>query len=177
MRILPTCMLAILAGTALAQEVPKNAPHFVKYEKVPGLEVRYLDFGWNPEAFAALESGGDHPIARRSWALARLSLPWEPMRWEGKTIPVAASILILHPKNGSVGPTFEIRKIDMREVFTNLNVIAEPPPGETIGIVPAVFQKADTTAERLEATLTDKKETIELTIHYGDRRASVILTR
>lgn len=75
MRAFCASIVVVLAGAALAQEAPPNAPHVVKYLKAPGLEVRYLDFGWNPEAFAALEQGGDHPVGRRSWVLARLLLP------------------------------------------------------------------------------------------------------
>jgi hypothetical protein len=65
----------------------------------------------------------------------------------------------------------------MREVFTDLNVIAEPPPGETIGVIPAPFGKVATTADRLEVTLADKTETIELFVHYGDRQAKVVVAR
>ena len=170
-------IVVLLAGAALAQEAPKNAPHFVKYVKAPGLEVRYLDFGWNPEAFAALEQGGNHPVGRRSWVLARLLLPRNPLKWEGRTIPVGNAILILHPGRPGIKPGFELRTIDMREVVTDLNVIAEPPPGDTIAAGPAVFEQADTTADRLEVALADKTQTLELAIHYGDRRAKLILTR
>jgi hypothetical protein len=166
-----------LAGVSLAQEAPVNAPHVVKYLKAPGLEVRYLDFGWNPEAFAALEKGGDHPVGRRSWVLARLLLPRDPLKWEGHTIPVGTAILILNPGKKGVLPGFELRAIDMRELFTNLNVIAEPPAGDTLAMGPARFEKADTTAERLEVALADKTQTLELAIHYGDRRAKVVLAR
>jgi hypothetical protein len=177
MRGLWLSIAVLLAGAALAQEAPKNAPHFVKYLKAPGLEVRYLDFGWNPEAFAALEQGGNHPVGRRSWVLARLLLPTAPLKWEGRTIGVGTAILILHPGKPGIKPGFELRTIDMREVFTDLNVIAEPPPGDTLAAGPAIFEKADTTAERLEVTLADKAQTLELAIHYGDRRAKVILAR
>jgi hypothetical protein len=179
MRALFLSTAVLLAGSSLAQEPPpKNAPHFVKTLKAPQLEVRYLDFGWNPEAFATLEHGGDHPVGRRSWALARFLLPWSTLKWEGKTLGIGTYLLVLNPKKkDAAGPTFEVRKIDMRDVFPNLNVVAEPPPGETVGIVPAVFGKAETTADRMEITLTDKTQTIELAVHYGDRLATVVLTR
>jgi hypothetical protein len=178
MRALFLSSAVLLAGSGLPQEAPKNAPHFVKTVKAPQLEVRYLDFGWNPEAFATLEKGGDHPVGRRSWALARFLLPWSTLKWEGKTLGIGTYLLVLHPKKKEdAGPAFEVRKIDMRDVFPDLNVIAEPPPGESFGIVPAIFGKAETTADRLEVTLTDKTQTIELVIHYGDRLATVVLTR
>jgi hypothetical protein len=177
MRELFPSIIVLLTGAALAQEAPKNAPHFVKFLKAPGLEVRYLDFGWNPEAFATLEKGGDHPVGRRSWVLARLLIPGNPLRWEGRTIPVGTALLILNPRKSGKGPSFELRTIDMREVFSDLNVIAEPPPGETLGVAPAVFETAETTADRLVVALTDKTRTLELAVHYGDRRAKVILER
>ena len=177
MRFLSLSLGLFLAGSGLAQEAPRNAPHFVETLNAPGLEVKFLDFGWNPEAFATLEKGGDHPVGKRSWALARLLLPYNILRFEGNIVPVGATLLILHPSRGGSGPTFELRKIDMRDVFTDFNVIAEPPPGDTLGVVPAVFEKADTTADRLDVTLTDKKETLELAIHYGDRRAKVVVAR
>jgi hypothetical protein len=179
MRSLSLCLVLFLAGSGLAQEAPKNAPHFVKTLHAPGLEVQFLDFGWNPEAFASLEKGGDHPVGKRSWILARLILPFNILRFEGKVIPVGSTLLILHPAKAGSGPTFELRKIDMRDVFPDPNVIAEPPEGDTLGIIPAVFEKADSTAERLEVTLTDKKQTqtLELVVHYGDRRAKVVVAR
>ena len=115
--------------------------------------MRHLDFGWDPEAFATLEQGGDHQVGRRSWVLARLLLPTVPLKWEGRTIPVGTAILILHPGRSGVRPGFELRTIDMREVFTDLNVIAEPPPGDTLAAGPAIFEKTDSTAERLDVAL------------------------
>jgi hypothetical protein len=177
MRFLPLSLVLLLAGSGLAQEAPKNAPHFVKTLKAPGVEVKFLDFGWNPDAFATLEKGGEHPVGKRPWALARIFLPYNILRFEGKIIPVGATLVILHPARAGSGPTFELRKIDMRDVFADFNVIGEPPEGDTIGTIPAVFEKADTTADRLDVTLTDKKETLEIAIHYGDRRAKVVVAR
>lgn len=178
--------LAALAGVALfvtfarpmvAQELPPNAPHFVKSAKIPGLDMRYLDFKWDEEAFTTLQEGGPHPVGRRSWVLARLLVTLRPFRCEGKLIPVGPSLLILNPARGGVGPTLEVRYIDLREVFADLNVIAEPPEGETFCKAPAVFRKVDTKAGRLEMSLTDGKEGVALTTHYGDREATLNLVR
>jgi len=169
---------ATFAGAALdGQELPKNAPHFVKSQKAPGVDVRFLDFKWDPEAFASLEKGGDHAVGRRSWALARLLLQEAPMKWEGRTIPVGPSLLIVNPAQGGQGATLELRRVDMRDIFTNLNVIAEPPPGETYQKVPAVFEKADTVADRLEVSLEGGTGDLHLTVHIGDRRATIVLKR
>ncbi len=176
-------VVAVIAGTLLVgssligQEAPPNAPKFVKSVKAPGLEVRYVDFRWDEEAFAALEKGGAHPAAQRSWVLARLTLQLEPLKWNGKTIPVGPSLLILNPARGQTGPTLEVRYIDMREVFVDMNVIAEPPEGETYQKLPAVFKKVDTTVPRLDVGLQGKGEAFDLSVHYGNRQATVTLTR
>ena len=65
----------------------------------------------------------------------------------------------------------------MRDIFTNLNVIAEPPHGETYQKVPAVFEKSDTVADRLEVSLEGGTGDLRLTAHIGDRRATIVLKR
>ena len=62
----------LLGASLVGQEAPPNAPKFVKSVKAPGVDVRYLDFRWDEEAFATLEKGGTHPAGQRSWVLARL---------------------------------------------------------------------------------------------------------
>ena len=158
-------------------DVPPNAPHYVRSVDVPGLNLRYLDFKWDPEAFATLEKGGSHPVGRRSWVLARLLTRLAPFRCEGKLVPVGPSLLILNPAAQGAGPTLELRYIDMREVFVDLNVVAEPPPGEAYCKLPAVFRKVDTSAGRLVVSLTEGKGTIDVVSHYGDREARVTLVR
>ncbi len=166
----------VLAAPVLpAQEMPKNAPHFVHTVKAPGIDVRFLDFKWDPVVFETLEKGGTAPAGRRSWVLARILLTTDPMRWEGKLLPVGPSLLVLNPAKGNVGPTLEIRYIDLREVFTDLNVVAEPPPGEIYKQMPAVFQKAESTAPLFDMTLKVKGKSFELGIHYGDRTTMITL--
>ncbi len=176
-------LMAVIAATIVlgvpgaGQEAPANAPKYVKYAKAPGVEVRYLDFRWDEEAFTALEKGGSHPAAQRSWVLARLMLQMEPLKWNGKTIPVGPVILVLNPAKGSAGPTLELRYIDMREVFVDMNVIAEPPAGETYQKAPAAFVTVDSVAQRLEVTVAEKGKAYELSVHYGNRKATISLTR
>jgi hypothetical protein len=170
---------AFLAAAPVTQEMPANAPHFVHSVKAPGIDVRFLDFKWDPVVFATLEKGGSAPAGRRSWVLARILLTTDPMRWEGTMIPVGPTLLILNPARGSVGPTFELRHVDMRDVFTDMNVVAEPPPDETYKIAPAVFRKAAGTANRLDVSLNTKGakgNVFELLVHYGDREATLTLT-
>jgi hypothetical protein len=104
---------------ATTRDPNRNAPKFIKTNEAPGLKVRYLDFRWDEEAFTALEKGGSHPAAQRSWVLAQLLLQQDPLKWNGKGIPVGPVLLVLNPRKGGVGPTLEARFIDMREVFVD----------------------------------------------------------
>jgi hypothetical protein len=167
----------LMASAGASQEAPPNAPEFVKYAKAPGVEVRYLDFRWDEEAFDALMKGGAHPAAQRSWVLARLTLQQEPLRWKGKLVPVGPAILILNPMKGGSPATLEIRYIDMREIFVDMNVIAEPPPGETYQKAPAQFEKANSIAPRLAVAIQEKGRDYELFVHYGNRKTSLTLSR
>src|SRR5262245_29586519 len=166
-----------VACPAVGQELSPNAPKFVKSVKAPGLEVRFLDFRWDEEAFRSLEQGGPHPAAKRSWVLARLMLQTDPLKWNGKLIPVGPALLVLNPRKGNPTATMEIRYIDMREVFVDMNVIAEPPAGETYAIAPAAFTKVDTTLPVLDVTLKENGPSYDIGVQYGNRRMMVTLTR
>jgi hypothetical protein len=159
------------------QEVSPNAPKYVKSMKAGGVEVRYLDFKWDPEAFATLEKGGTHPAGRRSWVLARLLLQESALKWKGKWIPVGPSLLVLNPARGTAGPTFEVRAVDMREIFVNMNVVAEPPEGETYQSAPASFQEVSSVAPLLEVSLHERAGALDLSVHYGNREATITLDR
>jgi hypothetical protein len=176
-RFVAGIVLALLAGASAPAQEPKNAPKWVKSVKAPGFELRYVDFKWDEAAFDAMEKGGNHPAARRSWVLARLMLLLEPLKWNGKVIPVASSLLVLNPARAGAGPTLEIRSVDMREIFTKMNVIAEPPEGITYATAPAVFGKAGAVAPRLEVTVAEKDRALVIGVHYGDRAAAVTLDR
>ncbi len=138
--------------------------------------MRYLDFRWDPAAFSALTKGGAHPVGGRSWALARLLVTMDPFKCQGAVLPVGPALLILNPAQGSAGATLELRSIDMREVFVDMNVIAEPPPGDSYFKVPAAFRKVATTANRLEMTLAQGSSgSLDLTVHYGDQAIGITL--
>jgi hypothetical protein len=173
---------SLLAGSTLvAQDVSPNvplspnAPKYVKSVKAPGLEIRFLDFRWDEGAFASMEKGGSHPAAQRSWVLARLMLQTDPVKWKGKLIPVGPALLVLNPSRAGAPATLDLRYIDMREVFVNMNVIAEPPDTEIYQKMPAVFQKVERVAPNLEVGVQEKPGAYDVTVHYGDRQATVTL--
>ncbi len=172
--VLGAIVLAVGASAASAQK-EENAPTFITTVEVADVKVRYLNFKWDEEAFAAIEKGGDMPAAKRSWAIARL-YPSKPIMMDGKQIS-GGNLLILNPARAGAPMTFEVRVIDMREVWAKPNVIAEPPPGRTLYLAPARFEKTDEVAERLTLALSEGDGTIELSIHYGDRRAGLAFAR
>ena len=166
------------ATSATLQATAPNAPKFIKSIQAPlGVDVRYVDFRWDEEAFATIEKGGSHPVGRRSWVLARLLLQEVPLRWNGKILPVGPYLLILHPSRGGAGPTLELRKVDLREVFVNPDVVAEPLDGETYQKAPANFHKVDAVAPRLEIAVRERPRALDVVVHYGDRETVVALVR
>jgi hypothetical protein len=173
MRRTLTVWLAVLAlaAPAVAQD---NLPKFLKIVRAPDVELRYVDFGWSPEGFAAMETGGDHPAARRSWMLALLRLQ-RGMRFGGKPVLIGASLLILNPKHGDVPFNIELRDIDMRDLYFEPNVIGKPPKGQTIQIVPAAFETVPETKQRLEITAAPSGNDTLITVHYGNRKTTVTL--
>jgi len=164
--------LAVVALPGAAQDA---LPKFLKIERAPDVELRYVDFGWNPAAFAAMETGGDHPAARRSWMLALLRLN-RGMRFGGKPVLIGASLLILDPKHGDTPFSIELRDIDMRDLYFQENVIGTPPKGRTINVVPAHFETVPETKERLEITVAPSGNDTLITVHYGNRKTVVTLT-
>jgi hypothetical protein len=71
----------------------------------------------------------------------------------------------------------EMRRVDMRDVFPNLDAMAPAPRGETIYKGPARFETVSPPADRLEVAVTEGEGTVVLTLRYGDRRLSLTLTR
>jgi len=163
--------LAALAVPAAAQD---TLPKFLKIVRVPDVELRYVDFGWSPEGFAAMETGADHPAARRSWMLALVRLQ-RGMRFGGKTALIGASLLVLNPKQGDTPFNIELRDIDMRDLYFQENVIGTPPKGRTIAIVPARFETVPETKPRLEITAVPSGKDTVITVHYGNRQTTLTL--
>jgi hypothetical protein len=164
--------LLMCAGVAQAQD---SLPQFLMSAKLGSLDVRWVDFGWNPEAFTAMETGGKHPAAGREWMLAVLRVA-DPIRWEGRMLPVGPALIILIPKRGTAPMTLEIRQVDLRDMMFKPNVIGVPPEkGEKIVAAPANFDTVPETSERLSMALTEAGRDTLLTIRFGNRRAQLKL--
>ena len=167
-----TIVLALLA-LALPAQMPKEPAKdlFMHSAQAPGVEVRVVDYHWQPAFFEAMEKGsGDIPEAKRNWVVARVILDSRPMTFFTERLPVGNYGLVLWPNLDGKGMAIEMRRIDMREVYPDVNAIAPAPPGETVYKGPAKFETVSPVAERFGATLDAAEGSVTLTIRYGDRR-------
>jgi hypothetical protein len=174
-----TMAVAVLA-LAIPAQIPKEPPKdlFLHSAKVPGVEVRFVDYHWQPALFEAMEKGSkDVPEARRNWVVARVMIETRPLTLGGVRMPVGSYAFTLWPNLDGKGMAVEMRRVDMRDVFPNLNAMAPAPPGETIYKGPARFETASPPADRLEVAVAEGQGTVVLTLRYGDRSLPLTLTR
>jgi len=176
--------MTTLALAALALLIPAQVPKepakdlFLHFEKAPGLEVRFVDYHWQPALFEAMEKGTRAiPEATRNWVVARVMIQTLPFTLGETRLGVGSYAFTLWPNLDGKGMAVEMRRVDMRDVFPNLNAMAPAPRGETYYKGPAVFETASPPADRLEVTVTEREGTVVLTLRYGDRRLSLTLTR
>src|SRR5512137_2702188 len=137
-----TLALALLA-LSLPVQVPKEPAKdlFMHSARAPGLELRFVDYHWQPALFEAMEKGTRvNPLATRNWVVARVILDMRPMTLEGVRLPVANYALALWPNLDGKGMAVEMRRVDMRDVFPDVNAIAPAPKGETYYKGPARFE-------------------------------------
>src|SRR4026209_1488394 len=179
---MPTLKLAVLAMLALPYQaqVPKEPAKdlFLRSASVPGVELRFVDYHWQPVIFDARASGkGNVPEARRNWVYARVILDDRPLKLEGKILAVGNYGLALWPNLDGKGMQVEARRVDMRDVFPNLNAMAPVPRGETIYKGLAPFETQSPLQERLSVTLTESEGKVVVTLIYGDRRLPLTFTR
>lgn len=171
--------LAVLA-LVLPGQVPKEPAKDLSlhFEKAPGIEVRAVDYHWQPVLFEAMEKGRrDIPEATRNWVVARVMVETRPFTLGGVKMAVGSYAFTLWPNLDGKGMAVEMRRVDMRDVFPDVNAIAPAPRGETIYKGPAPFETVSPLAPRFDATLAEEGGTVTLTVRYGDRRLLVPLVR
>ncbi len=172
--ILGSALTALTAG-AQAPE-PSATPLAVVYEKVPGVELRFVNYRWRPEIFEPMVAGGPGPLeSKRPWAFARL-LNDVPLKVGERTLPVGHGVLIFNPNVEGAGMTLEVRSIDMRRIL-DFNVIAVPPPGDTYYKAPLQLETTADIEPRMIMTLEDASSKIILRFRYGNRRFSWAFAR
>ena len=174
-----TIALAFMALLIPAQ-VPKEPAKDLSmhFEKAPGIEVRFVDYHWQPVLFEAMEKGTRAiPEATRNWVVARVNIETRPFSLGEGRMAVGTYAFTLWPNLDGKGMAVEMRRVDMRDVFPNLNAIAPAPRGETIYKGPARFETASPPADRLQVAVTEGQGTVVLTLTYGERRLALTLTR
>lgn len=170
-------MLAILLA---AQGVPKEPAKdlFLRSARLPGVEIRFVDYHWQPAIFEAMASGkGDVPEAKRNWVVVRMILDDRPLSLEGKRLAVGNYAIALWPNLDGKGMQVEVRRVDMRDVFPDLNAMAPAPRGETFYKGPAPFETVSPLAERLDVQVAEAGGTVVLALRYGDQRLALKLVR
>jgi len=174
-----SALFALAAALQAPAEIPQHAAKdlFMHSARVPNVEVRFVDYHWHPALFEAMQKGSpDVPLAQRDWVVARVILEQRPMTLEGKRLPVGNYALTLWPNLDGKGMAYELRQVDMREVYPDLNAMAPAPRGETHYKGPARFAASAPTAERLKVTATEEQGAVLLTISYGDKQLPVRFT-
>jgi hypothetical protein len=74
----PAAPLALASPTQIQKEPAKDL--FLHFLRVPGIEVRFVDYHWQPALFDAMERGdATVPEARRNWVIARVTLDERPL--------------------------------------------------------------------------------------------------
>jgi hypothetical protein len=167
-----TIFLALLA-LALPAQVPKEPAKdlFLHSAQAPGLDVRFVDYHWQPAIFEAMEKGSAAvPEATRNWVVARVILTSRPLTFETERLAVGNYALVLWPNLDGKGMAVEMRRVDMREVYPDVNAMAPAPRGETVYKGPAKFETTSPLAPRFDATLSAGADTVDMGIRYGDRR-------
>jgi hypothetical protein len=169
MNAIALALLALAAPAQMPKEPAKDL--FMHSAQAPGLEIRFVDYHWQPAFFAAMEKGsGAIPEAARNWVIVRVILNARPLTFRSARLPVGNYALVLWPNLDGKGIAVEMRRVDMREVYPNVNAIAPAPPGETLDKGPVTFETVSPLAPRFDATLDPAGDTVNLTIRYGDRR-------
>lgn len=176
MRLALAVAAIAVATPTFGQQTKPATDLSVHTEKLPGIEVRFVDWHWRPELFAEMEKGGSKmPEAQRNWGVLRLvnadALTIGNVRLRPANYGVA-----LWPSKDGQGLTFEIREIDMRLVYKP-DPFAPLPDGTTKWKGPANFETVPDTAERFVASLAEDAGKVNVTIRYGNRRAVLSLSR
>lgn len=176
---MPNMTLIVLA-LLLPAQVPKEPATdlFLHSLKAPGIEVRFVDYHWQPALFEAMATGkGKIPEARRNWVVARIVLDARPLTLGDKRVGVGNYGLALWPNLDGKGMAVELRQVDMRDVLPSLNAMAPLPRGESIWKGPATFETTSPLVSRLDMSLAEADGKITVTLLYGDRRLPLIFTR
>jgi hypothetical protein len=173
-------MVVSLLALALQAQIPKEPAKdlFMHSANAPGVEIRFVDYHWQPALWEALEKGSDVPEAKRNWVVVRVILDARPLTLEGTRVAVGNYALALWPNLDGKGMAVEMRRVDMREVYPDVNAIGPAPKGETIYRGPAKFTAGNPLVDRFSVALgSEDPAKVTLTLSYGDRRLVLTFVR
>lgn len=174
-------MAVVLLALALPAQIPKEPAKdlFMHSAKVPGVEIRFVDYHWQPALFEAMEKGSRTvPEATRNWVVARVVLTDRPLTLGSSRLAVGNYGLLLWPNLDGKGMAIEMRRIDMREVYPDVNAIAPAPRGETVFKQPVTFETGSPLAPRFDIAMSSEDPAkVTLTVSYGDRRQVLTFVR
>jgi len=169
-------LAATVAGAQAKAPEPSPTPLAVVYEKVPGVELRFVNYRWRPEIFEPMADGGPGPVeSKRPWSFGRI-LNDVPLKLGTRTLPVGHGVIVFNPNLDGKGMTFELRRVDMRDVLQP-NAWAPIPAGDTMWKGPAKFETVPETADRFVVSISEAGGKGSITIRYGNRRAVLSFTR
>jgi hypothetical protein len=175
-----TIVVTLLGALALQAQIPKEPAKdlFMHSAKAPGVEIRFVDYHWQPALFEALEKGADIPEAKRNWVVIRMILDDRPLTLEGTRVAVGNYAIALWPNLDGKGMAVEMRRVDMREVYPDINAIGPAPAGETVYKGPAKFVTGNPLVERFNVAVgSEDPAKVTLTVSYGDRRLVLTFVR
>lgn len=177
MKTMAAALLALALPVQTQMQPAKDL--FMHSAKAPGVEIRFVDYHWHPALFEAMEKGSSTiPEAKRNWVLARVILDDRPLTLETTRLAVGNYALALWPNLDGKGMAVEMRRVDMREVYPDVNAIAPAPRGETVYKGPAKFAAGNALASRLDVALgSEDPAKLTLTVSYGDRRLVLTFVR
>jgi hypothetical protein len=173
-------MAVALLTLALPAQTPMQPAKdlFMHSAKVPGVEIRFVDYHWQPALFEAMEKGSRTiPEATRNWVVARVILDDRPLTLGSSRLAVGNYGLVLWPNLDGKGMAVEMRRIDMRELYPDVNAIAPAPRGETAFKGPVTFEAGSPLAPRFDIATGSEADKVTLTVSYGDRRLVLTFVR
>jgi hypothetical protein len=170
-------LLALAFPAQISKEPAKDL--FMHRVKAPGIEIAFVDYHWQLDVFEAMEKGSGTLLeATRNWVVARVVLDDRPLTLGSSRLAVGNYGLVLWPNLDGKGMAIEMRRIDMREVYPDVNAIAPAPRGETVYKELVKFETGQPLAPRFDIQMvSDDPAKVTLTIRYGDRRLVLSFVR
>ncbi len=141
--------------------------------------VRYLNLPWGPQTFGYIENGGNQFYSMRTWPIAHLTLKTRAKLF-GREFDPGDYVLAIVPKGLAHRMGMQVRSFrpsgEGETFLVAGNVFTETPAGSILASRPIEFKPGAPQSDAMRISLTAKKNTVEMTINYGDRSFTEKLT-